>query len=508
MNSCISFDHDQARKFFLKPESYCKIQLPSYFEFESLLNRVSKEIAGKSLKTFTNGKSNPSDYENNNYTLFHNKDGKFAWRPLQIIHPALYVGLVHHITKEKNWNKIQERFKKFQNNPKIECWSLPLESTNHLSDKASTILNWLHQIEQRSIELALEFSSVLHTDITNCYGSIYTHSISWALHGKSESKENRKPNEDCDLFLGYQIDELLRNMQYGQSNGIPQGSVLMDFIAEIVLGYVDLELSEKLGDGKILNYKILRYRDDYRIFANSQHDLQIIAKELTEILLDVGMKLNEQKTLISNDIIKDSIKPDKFNYFTNINKSKDPQKHLLIIYKISLAYPNSGTLKKALQKFYDQIVGSKELLSSNNIVGLISILANIAYKNPDTYPILFANLSYLLTFLNNDEKLKILEAIQNKFDSIANTGYSDIWLQRVTIKTDSSVKYNEKLCKIVLESLGTKSSKEIIWNCDWLKGNLKTIIQKPNIVNKEKIDQMKSFISKEEVEVFSSREIY
>lgn len=35
-------------------------------------------------------------------------------------------------------------------------------------------------------------------------------------------------------------------MQYGQTNGIPQGSVLFDFIAEIVLGYADLLLYEDL----------------------------------------------------------------------------------------------------------------------------------------------------------------------------------------------------------------------------------------------------------------------
>lgn len=58
-------------------------------------------------------------------------------------------------------------------------------------------------------------------------------------------------------------------MSFGQTNGIPQGSNLMDFIAELVLGYSDLQLSKKLIMTTISNYKILRYRDDYRIFTNS-----------------------------------------------------------------------------------------------------------------------------------------------------------------------------------------------------------------------------------------------
>jgi hypothetical protein len=34
-------------------------------------------------------------------------------------------------------------------------------------------------------------------------------------------------------------------MRHGQTNGIPQGSVLMDFIAEMVLGYADTLITKK-----------------------------------------------------------------------------------------------------------------------------------------------------------------------------------------------------------------------------------------------------------------------
>jgi hypothetical protein len=40
----------------------------------------------------------------------------------------------------------------------------------------------------------------------------------------------------------------LKNLQYHQNNGIPQGSVLMDFIAEMVLGYIDECLSRCLDE--------------------------------------------------------------------------------------------------------------------------------------------------------------------------------------------------------------------------------------------------------------------
>ena len=41
---------------------------------------------------------------------------------------------------------------------------------------------------------SLEFSHVLHTDVVDCYGSLYTHSISWAIHGLEEAKRNKRNN--------------------------------------------------------------------------------------------------------------------------------------------------------------------------------------------------------------------------------------------------------------------------------------------------------------------------
>ena len=73
-------------------------------------------------------------------------------------------------------------------------------------------------------------------------------------------------------------------MRWGQTNGIPQGSALMDFLAEIVLGYADELLGEKLEEEDIDDYHVIRYRDDYRIFTNSKEDAEAIARYLTVIL--------------------------------------------------------------------------------------------------------------------------------------------------------------------------------------------------------------------------------
>jgi hypothetical protein len=86
----------QARAFLLKPESYCGIDLPVYFTFARVLSAVTKELSSKALSSMS---SKPRDHEGVNYSMLSNKDGRHAWRPLQLIHPALYVSLVQKITE-------------------------------------------------------------------------------------------------------------------------------------------------------------------------------------------------------------------------------------------------------------------------------------------------------------------------------------------------------------------------------------------------------------------------
>lgn len=500
MRRILELNHTEAKAYFLKAESYFNFDLPQYFVFQNIIHQVSAQLTGRRLSDFLGTYTTPtgqvkptypSDFENVNYSFLNNKDGKFAWRPFQLIHPALYVSLVHNMTEEVNWNLIVARFGQFNANPKIKCYSIPLKSDNVQSDKATTVTQWWQTIEQQSIELALKYEYVLHTDITDCYGSIYTHSVPWAIHTKPFAKQ--PANRTNYALIGNSIDKHLREMAFGQTNGIPQGSVLMDFIAEMVLGYADLELSTRIPE-HIQDYQIVRYRDDYRIFSNNPQDAELITKILTEILIELGMRLNAQKTLVSNNVVRDSIKPDKLYWISQKNGSKSIQQHLLIIHSLSEKYPNSGSLSKALGKFYDRIKGLAEL---HNVHVLISILVDIMYKNPRTYPIASAILSKLFSLLNDTAKRdEILQSIMDKFEKIPNTGHIKIWLQRLTIKIDRVKVYDENLCRKV------NYPATQIWDSSWLNQALKTMIDNAQIIDEQVIQSIDVVINPFEVQLF------
>ena len=185
----------------------------------------------------------PGDSSTVNYRMITNKDGEFAWRPFEIMHPVLYVNLVHALTTQTNWKKLQNRFRRYQKTGFI-CESIPRKSLIEESDKAVQVSNWWTGVEQRAIAYGLEYSYVFDIDLSDCYGSIYTHSIAWAIHGKEFMKNYA--NRKNDKLLGNVIDCNIRWMRHNQTNGIPQGSTLMDFIAEIILGYADEEIAKRI----------------------------------------------------------------------------------------------------------------------------------------------------------------------------------------------------------------------------------------------------------------------
>lgn len=488
--SLLKMTSTEAKDFFLKGESYCNFDLPDYFSFNELLKAVDVHINKKSIASFFIKDLPPKSLEDVNYIILNNKDGRYGWRRMELIHPALYVALVNLITQEPNWQFLLEKFETFKS-PKINCLSIPVVSTSSKADQAEQILNWWIGVEQESIKLSTEYDHLIQIDLTDCYGAIYTHSIAWALHTKPVAKKNQnKPP-----MFGDEIDILIRHMRNGQTNGIPQGSVLMDFVAEILLGYLDAEVIQKIESKQ--KYKIIRYRDDYRIFVDDLSFGKNIVKIISECAADLGLKLNGSKTQISKNVVSDSIKKDKLDWLMVLKNESNLQKQLLQIHHHALLHPNTGSVIHALSDFYKNIF-NKDKIQDAEVQ--MSIVVDIAFNSPKTYPITSAIISKLLSTIKNTRvKGQIIKKIKMKFSKIPNTGHMEIWLQRVTYPFDSSITYGEELCKLVA------FNKANIWNNDWIGSpNLKSAINPKKIILKSKLQSITPVIQSQEVDLFAS----
>lgn len=455
----IDMSNVEALKFLLKSDSYCTLKLPKYFDFQPILNKIHKENSKKSYKGFFNKNDDSKNYNDVNYVITVNKADNYSFRRLVLTNPVSYVSIVQDMCEKDNWDLITQRFEKFKSNSKIKCCSIPVESDNHSTDKKEQILNWWTEFEQITIAEALNFEYMMTTDISNFYPSIYTHSIPWALHDRDVVKQNYI-NKSKVKFYGDKLDEQIRGISYGQTNGIPQGSKLYDFIAEMILGYCDMLLGEQLKSLKIDDYKIIRYRDDYRIFSNSSSELDVIFKTLVNILNDLNLQINDKKTHKTNDIISNSIKKDKIYGLLNPTQGDlNIQKKLFVIREVANLYPNSGLLVRMLHSYYkdDIIKLSKDTKSKNQI---ISLIVDIMKNNSRVYPECIAILSKLFTFYADSTKSSYIRKVRNKVSNKINADYLNIWLQRLTITDDISLEYDTPICEKIY-----KNNK--IWNTSW-----------------------------------------
>jgi len=268
---------------------------------------------------------------------------------------------------------------------------------------------------------------------------------------------------------------------------------LMDFIAEIILGYADVELT-KLLDG-IPDIKILRYRDDYHLFSNNPKTLEIAIKYLTEVLIDLGLKINSAKTCVSDNIIKDAIKPDKFFLINNKQiVSNSYQKELHHLHFIAESFPNSGTLVKLLIFFYKRIIYKKFI--KGDIVAMLSIVTDIMYKNPRVYPQCSAILSKLLDMIDFDEAKDILKSIIERLKYVPNATLLNIWLQRIAYPFKMSIPFDNKICLKVI------NTNVPIWESTWLEKNFKKLVDETDIIDRKKFNKLSKVVNIDEIQLF------
>ncbi|RJQ14034.1 RNA-directed DNA polymerase [Candidatus Parcubacteria bacterium] len=134
----------------------------------------------------------------------------------------------------------------------------------------------------------------LKTDIARYFPTIYTHSISWAIHGKKIAKSN-KSNPS---LWGNELDKKVRNLQDNQTIGIPVGPHVSRIIAELIGCEVDKKLKEWILKEN-LDVLVFRYIDDYFLYFSEESTGEKILNSLQSILDDFNLEINHNKTEVT-----------------------------------------------------------------------------------------------------------------------------------------------------------------------------------------------------------------
>lgn len=550
----LTLNHEEAMDFFMKSEQYHGFELPEYFTFDEVLKYVREKVGDTPYEECMQGSVSPESLSDVNLDILLNKDGRYAVRPIILANPFLYYFLVREVCCENNWQVIKDLFKKF-NVPHITSCAIPvIPNEKEAFHKATTINNWWNSMEQRSIELSLEYRYMFVTDIINCYGSVNPQTFDWAFMLKGTSCE-----KDDESVIAKNIQSYLRAFQQGRNIGIPQGSAISDFVGEIILGYSDLLLHEALlekakeyeGRGKSFpDYEIIRYRDDYRIFCSNKDVLEDISYTLQQVLERLYFRMNSQKTKISESIVTDAVKSDKLAYIYNtpiFNKKgvdfDSYEKHLLYILMFARQYPDSGSVKIMLSDIDKRIeehlksledksnskaedgepvdlgedanpAKSKGVFSElktykrpkyipgGSVRAMSAICIQIALENVGCVHYALRIISRMIDSLKDmKEKRSIIDLVYNKLCNQPNSDYNQLWLQNMTYtqdKENGTSPYSLRLCQLVA---GKKV--QPLWNNEWLNSELAENLPYDCIVNKETLKKVTPVIMFRETRMYN-----
>jgi len=207
-------------------------------------------------------------------------------RLMAIPNPFAYANLCNELSD--NWDKLQKHLIKHVEKQKHKVSRIhirKLEYVNHLFE-----MNYKNGYKdgypEQDIIIGNRFC--VEADISNCFPSIYSHSVPWALIGKTKAK---KTLIEEDKWVD-NIDKKLRNIKFEETNGILIGPHTSNLISELILVVIDDNLWEK-------GYRYVRNIDDYKCYVKTYEQAEKFLLDLTLELKEFELNLNNKKTKIS-----------------------------------------------------------------------------------------------------------------------------------------------------------------------------------------------------------------
>jgi len=377
----------------------------------------SKKPSKRSLATISLPKS---DLVNRNYS---------------VIHPNNYEYLVSIICS--HWKDIRKIL--FHEDNDIYSYSFPIpikqsdEDTEYDKRPSHFIYEWTKMAEEDLLIESKNYSIIAKTDISNFYPSVYTHSIEWAFEDTINKKEK-----------GKELDEAVRLCQDNKSHGIPIGPSTSDIISEIILSSIDIKSSKEFRKNN-LDVIVTRFKDDYRILANTQEDAKECLMIISKNLGTYHLHLNEKKTeicLIPDGLFRNHIRQYKSCvkgiWVDNKINHRDFFFILMDIIEIQKNNPSQSILTKFINSLFTKKKRTLKIRLPKNekkkilfIKKLLSILIQLINIRPK-------DIGVILGAIENIILSKIIDIKDAKI-------HVDIALQK---RLKKATKYNEELVSV------------------------------------------------------------
>ena len=299
-------------------------RLPSFLTSEAYLNYAK-------TTPFIN-----NQYDSR-YIYYDNYRNNNVPRILAIPTPFAYENLCRVISD--NWDKIQDYFKNKTGSQKYKI------SRIHIRKLAKTNALFKMNYDNWKIDgfpepdLLLDKKYIVKADIANCFPSMYTHSLPWALVGKVTAKQNMHN----DTWYN-RIDSFSQKIKDKETHGFLIGPHVSNLLAEIILCDIDNKLCNK--------WSYIRKIDDYTCFVKTKDEADEFLLDLLTELKNYDLLLNQKKISIS-ELPKSS----ENDWTISLNKAD----YLLSSNAPQVKYTN-------IQNYFDTVIGLVTKYNNSSIL--------------------------------------------------------------------------------------------------------------------------------------------
>jgi Reverse transcriptase (RNA-dependent DNA polymerase) len=248
-------------------------KLPSFLDSVPFLSYIKTQMS------FPYSDDKPKDY-----IRYSNTRNINVPRQLSIPEPFAYADQCKILGD--NWTNLNTYFKDLTHLDPYKVSRIHLRKMHNKSNLFEMNYKNISKDGDPEQDIIIRSKYIACADISNCFPSIYSHSIVWALITKPVAKTSKNPS-----LWHNQIDFYTRNLKYGETNGVLIGPHSSNLISEIILVKVDKEL---VSNG----YKFIRHIDDYMCYARTNEEAEKFFIDLSEILKGYELSLNHKKSKI------------------------------------------------------------------------------------------------------------------------------------------------------------------------------------------------------------------
>ncbi|MDR6695316.1 RNA-directed DNA polymerase [Stenotrophomonas sp. 1337] len=218
------------------------------------------------------------------------------------------------------------------------------------------------------------YKYVLRTDISRFFPTIYTHSIPWALHSKLVSKTDRNRVR----LYGNLLDETCRQLQDGQTIGLPIGPDTSHIIAEAIASAVDVQLFDQFA-----RLSGFRFVDDYYLFFHTRQEAESCLASLVQTLSQYELQINFEKTRICETVeISDDLWSHQLRAFPISNRGKAQARDLHHLFELAKRLARENTDESVM--LYALKRASSIVIKPENWATFVAHLCHVAIAYPNT----------------------------------------------------------------------------------------------------------------------------